>query len=66
MASWFAGLPPVAGARTAAGLPVDAVVSLRTADGGEASITLRQVQARQMSPQCRGGRRAVPAARPGD
>jgi TnsA endonuclease N terminal len=48
MASWFAGLRPVAGIRAAGGPPADAVVSLRTADGGEASFPLRQVQGRQV------------------
>ena len=48
MASWFAGLPPVAGVRAAGGPPVDAVVSLRMADGGEASFPLRRVQGRQV------------------
>jgi len=38
----------VAGVRAAAGLPADAVVSLRVADGGETSFPLRQVQARQV------------------
>jgi hypothetical protein len=40
MASRFAGLPPVAGVRAAAGLPADAVVSLRMADGGETEAKL--------------------------
>jgi hypothetical protein len=48
MASRLPGLPPVAGVRAAAELSVDAVVSLRMADGGEASFPLRQVQARQV------------------
>ena len=48
MASWFAGLPPVAGVRAADGPPVDAMVSLRMADVSEASCPLRQVQGRQM------------------
>ena len=48
MASWFAGLRPLAGARAACELPADAVVSLRMADGGEASFPLRQVQGRQV------------------
>ena len=48
MASWFAGLRPLAGARAACELPADAVVSLRMADDGEASFPLRQVQARQV------------------
>ena len=47
-ASWFAGLRPLAGARAAGELPADAVVSLRMADGGEASFPLRQVQGRQV------------------
>lgn len=49
MASWFAGLRPVAGVRAAGGPPADAVVSLRMADGGEASFPLRQVQGRQVA-----------------
>ncbi len=48
MASWFAGLRPLAGARAACELPADAVVSLRMADGGEASFPLLQVQGRQV------------------
>ena len=48
MASRFAGLPPVAGIRAVGGPPADAVVSLRMADGGEASFPLRQVQGRQV------------------
>jgi hypothetical protein len=48
MASWFAGLRSLAGARAAGELPADAVVSLRMADGGEASFPLRQVQGRQV------------------
>ena len=48
MTSRFAGLPPVAGVRAAGGPPVDAVVSLRTADGGEASFPLHHVQGRQV------------------
>jgi len=48
MTSRFAGLPPVAGVRAAGGPPVDAVVSLRMADGGEASFPLRQVRGRQV------------------
>jgi hypothetical protein len=38
----------VAGTRAAGGPPSDAVVSLRMADGGEASFPLRQVQGRQV------------------
>jgi hypothetical protein len=38
----------VAGVRAADELPADAVVSLRMADGGEASFPLRQVQGRQV------------------
>jgi hypothetical protein len=49
MASWFAGLRPLAGARAACELPADAVVSLRMADGGEASFPLRRVQGRLKS-----------------
>jgi hypothetical protein len=49
MASWFAGLRPLAGARVACEPPADAVVSLRMADGGEASLALRGVQARQVT-----------------
>ena len=49
MASWFAGLRPLAGARAACEPPADALVSLRMADGGEASFPLRQVQARQVT-----------------
>ena len=49
MASWFAGLPPVAGTLAAGALPADAVVSLRMADGGEASFPLPQVRARQVA-----------------
>jgi hypothetical protein len=41
MASWFAGLRSLAGARAAGELPADAVVSLRMADGGEASFRCR-------------------------
>jgi len=48
MTSRFAGLPPVAGVRADGGPPADAVVSLRMADGGEASFPLRQVQGRQV------------------
>ena len=48
MASWFAGIRPLAGARAVSELPADAVVSLRMADGGEASFALLQVQARQV------------------
>ncbi len=48
MTSRFAGLPPVAGTRAADGPPADALVSLRMADGGEASFLLRQVQGRQV------------------
>jgi hypothetical protein len=48
MASWFAGLRPLAGARAACELPADAVVSLRIADGGEAGFPLLQVQGRQV------------------
>jgi hypothetical protein len=48
MASWFAGLRPLAGARAAGELPEDAVVSLRMADGGEASFPLPLVKARQV------------------
>ncbi len=49
MASWFAGLRPLAGARAAGEPPADALVSLRMADGGEASFPLRQVQGRQVT-----------------
>jgi hypothetical protein len=49
MASRFAGLRPLAGARAAFEPPADAVVSLRMADGGEASFPLRRVQARQVT-----------------
>lgn len=49
MASWFAGLRLLAGARAAGELPADAVVSLRMADGGEASFPLPQVRARQVA-----------------
>ena len=38
MASWFAGLRPLAGARAACELPADAVVSLRMADAGARSL----------------------------
>jgi hypothetical protein len=48
MTSRFAGLPPVAGTRAAGGPPADAVVSLRMADGGEASFPLSQVRGRQV------------------
>lgn len=48
MASWFAGLRPLAGSRAACELPADAVVSLRMADGSEASLALPQVQGRQV------------------
>jgi hypothetical protein len=48
MASWFAGLRPLAGVRAAGALSSDAVVSLRMADGGEASFPLRRVQGRQV------------------
>ena len=48
MASRFAGLPPVHGVRAAGGPPVDAMVSLRMADGGKASVPLRQVRGRQV------------------
>jgi len=48
MTSRFAGLPPVAGVRAAGGAPADAGVSLRMADGGEASFPLRRVQGRQV------------------
>jgi hypothetical protein len=49
MASWFAGLRPVAGVPAADGLPADAMVSLRMGDGSEASLALRGVQARQVT-----------------
>lgn len=49
MASRFTGLRPLAGARAACEPPADAVVSLRMADGGEASFPLRRVQARQVA-----------------
>jgi hypothetical protein len=39
----------VAGVRAAGALPADAVVSLRMADGGEASFPLPQVRARQVA-----------------
>ena len=64
MASRFAGLPPVAGIRAVGGPPADAVVSLRMADGGEASFPLRQVQGRQVIAAVPWRKRAVPAARP--
>src|SRR5260370_14038795 len=48
MASRFGGWRGVAGIRAAGGPPGDAVVSLRMADGGEASFPLRQVQGRQV------------------
>src|SRR6266571_950789 len=48
MASRFGGLPPVAGVRAAGEPAADVVVSQRTADGGEASFPLRQVQARRV------------------
>jgi hypothetical protein len=48
MASRFAGLPPLASVRAASQPPADAVVSLRMADGSEASLALPQVQGRQV------------------
>jgi hypothetical protein len=49
MASWFAGLYPVTGVRAECDPPADARVSLRMADGGEASFPLHQVQARHVT-----------------
>jgi hypothetical protein len=49
MASRFAGLLPLAGTRAASELPGEAVVSLRMADGGEASFPLRRVRGRQVT-----------------
>jgi hypothetical protein len=45
MASWFAGLPPVAGVRAAGGPPADAVVSLRMADVPPADQRLARIGA---------------------
>ena len=49
MASWFAGLRPVAGVPAADGLPADAMVPPRMGDGSEASLALHGVQARQVT-----------------
>ena len=48
MAFRSGGLRLVAGVRAAGGPPADAMVSLRMADGGEASFPLHQVQGRQV------------------
>jgi hypothetical protein len=44
----FAGLYPVAGVQSEYEPPADAVVSLRMADGGEASLQLQHMQARRV------------------
>jgi hypothetical protein len=49
MASWFAGLRLLADAQVARELPANAMVSLRMADGGEASSPLLRVTGRQVA-----------------
>ena len=54
----------MAGVRVAAGQPADAMVSLRMADGGEASFPPREVQGRRVIAAVPWATRAVPAASP--